>query len=126
MANIRAVGIVTPTVDVPVDGLVALMRDAGGGGSIESMLGFCWRCASADFVSTFVHAGKVVRSLVGTATTTEADNIRWAADGYMQHYASDMNFGLMSRRLVETYMTYQIARDIASSRSVAPVTTTQA
>ena len=73
-----------------------------------------------------MHAGKVVRSLVGTATTTEADNIRRAAEGYMQHYASDVNFGPMSRRLVETYMTYQTARDIASSRSVAPVTTTQA
>ena len=58
MANIRAGGIGTPTVDVPVDSLVELMRDAGGGGFIESMLRFCWRCAGADFVSTFEHAGK--------------------------------------------------------------------
>ena len=79
MANIRAVGIVTPTVDVPVDGLVALMRDAGGGGSIESVLGFCWRCASADFVSTFMRAGKVVRSLVGRPRRRRKPTFRWVA-----------------------------------------------
>jgi len=116
MASIRTVDIVTPTIDVPVDSLVALMRDAGGGGFIESMLGFCRRCVGADFVSIFAHAGKGGPSLVGTATTTEADNIRRAAEGYMQHYASDVNFGLMSRRMVGTYTTYQTARDIVSAR----------
>jgi DNA-binding CsgD family transcriptional regulator len=32
------------------------------------------------------------------------------------HYASDVNFGLMSRRIVGTYVTYQTARDVASTK----------
>jgi DNA-binding CsgD family transcriptional regulator len=114
MASIRPVGAVAPTADVPVDGLVAMMRDAGTDRFIQSMLDFCKTSVGADFVSIFAHAGEGGPALVGTATATRADNTRRAAEGYRQHYASDVNFGLMSQGRLGTYATYQTAGDIIS------------
>ena len=52
------------------------------------MLAFCRKCLGADFVSIFTYSRTCVPALVGTATTTAADNARKAAMGYMQHFAS--------------------------------------
>ena len=114
MASIRAVETMAPSIDIPVDRLVALMHDAGTDRFIQSMLDFCRRSVGADYVSIFAHTGRGGPSLVGTATTTEAGNTRRAAQGYMEHYANDANFALMSRRKPGTYATYQTATDIVS------------
>jgi DNA-binding CsgD family transcriptional regulator len=104
------------SVDVPVDGLVAIMQDAGTGRFIDSLLGFCKTSIGADFVSIFTHEGRGGPSLVGTATTTEAGNTKWAAEGYREHYASDANFSLMSKGMAGAYTTYQTAHDISALR----------
>jgi DNA-binding CsgD family transcriptional regulator len=96
-------------VGVEVEGIVALMREAGTGRFIDAMLDFCRTCAGADFVSIFAYPGAGVPALVGTATTTAAENARNAAIGY-----SDVNFVLMSRRCTGSYVTYQTADEIAS------------
>jgi DNA-binding CsgD family transcriptional regulator len=114
MASVRAVCADPGVVDVPVRCLAALMQDAGTGRFIESLLAFCQESVGAEFVSVFTHRGAGGPQLFGTATTTGAENTRRAADGYMQHYASDVNFGLMSRRVVGAYTTYQTAKDISS------------
>lgn len=116
MASVRAVCTDPGIVDVPVGSLAALMRDAGTGRFIESLLAFCRNSVGADFVSIFTHRGTGGPLLVGTATTTGAENTRRAAEGYMQHYASDVNFGLMSKQMVGTYVTYQAAKDISAKR----------
>ena len=80
------------------------------------MLAFCRKCLGADFVSIFTYSRTCVPALVGTATTTAADNARKAAMGYMQHFASDVNFALTCRHPAGAYLTYQTADEIASSR----------
>jgi len=80
------------------------------------MLDFCRKSVGADFVSIFAYSGASTPYLVGTATTTAAENARKAAVGYMEHFASDVNFGLVSRRRAGTYVTYQTADEIASSQ----------
>ena len=80
------------------------------------MLEFCQKCIRADFVSIFAYSETGDPTLVGTATTTAAENARKAAIGYMQYFASDVNFNLVSRRRAGTYVTYQTAGEIASSR----------
>jgi len=45
------------------------------------MLAFCRKCLGADFVSIFTYSRTCVPALVGTATTTAADNARKAAMG---------------------------------------------
>jgi DNA-binding CsgD family transcriptional regulator len=103
-------------VDVDVEGVVALIREAGTGRFIEAMLDFCRKCVGADFVSIFAYSGAGDPTLVGTATTTAAENARKAAIGYMEHFANDVNFDLASRRRAGTYVTYQTADEIASSQ----------
>jgi DNA-binding CsgD family transcriptional regulator len=102
-------------VDVDVEGMVALIRDTGSGQFIEAMLDFCRKCIRADFVSIFAYSGAGKPTLVGTATTTVAENAHKAAIGYMQYFASDVNFDLVSRRRAGAYVTYQTADEIASS-----------
>jgi DNA-binding CsgD family transcriptional regulator len=114
MASVRAVCTDPGVVDVPVGGLATLMQDAGSGRFIESLLAFCRASVGADFVSVFTLAGAGSPQLFGTATTTGAENTRRAAAGYLQHYASDVNFGLMSKRRAGAYTTYQTASDISS------------
>jgi hypothetical protein len=46
MATDRAV-----KVDVDVEGMVALIREAGTGRFVETMLNFCRKCVGADCVS---------------------------------------------------------------------------
>ena len=116
MASVRVVDCDVRTVDVPVQGLVALMHDAGTGRFVEALLHFCKTSIGADFVSIFTHTGAGGPSLVGTATTTESGNTRRAAEGYQAHYASDVNFSLMSRRQPGAYTTYQTAREISAMR----------
>src|ERR1700739_773647 len=96
-------------VDVDVEGMVALIREAGTARFIEAMLGFCRKCVGADFVSIFAYSGAGIPDLVGTATTTAAENARKAAIGYMKHFANDVNFDLVLRRSAGTYVTYQTA-----------------
>ena len=103
-------------MDVDVEGIVALIKDAGTGRFIEAMLEFCRKCIRADFVSIFAYSETGDPTLVGTATTTAAENARKAAIGYMQYFANDVNFNLASRRRAGTYVTYQTAGEIASSR----------
>lgn len=114
MSSIQAFAPAAGTVDVPADALAALVRDAGAPRFIETLLAFCRQSIGADFVSVFARAGAGGPRLVGTATTTGPDNTRRAAEGYMQHYASDVNFALMARADDRTYMTYQTAADITS------------
>jgi DNA-binding CsgD family transcriptional regulator len=101
-------------VDVDLEAMVALIKDAGTSRFIEAMLEFCWKSIRADFVSIFDYSGTAEPTLVGTATTTEAENARKAAIGYMKYFGSDVNFHLASRRRAGTYNTYQTAREIAS------------
>jgi hypothetical protein len=101
-------------VDVDVEAMVALIREAGTGRFIETMLDFCRRCIGADFVSVFAYSRAGNPTLVGTATTTAAENARRAAIGYMQNFANDVNFDLVSRRRIGAYVTYQTADEIAS------------
>jgi hypothetical protein len=84
-------------VDVDVEGIVALIRQAGTGRFIEAMLDFCRKCVGADFVSILAYSRTGDPTLVGTATTTAAENARNAAIAYMRHFASDVNFDLVSR-----------------------------
>lgn len=114
MPLVRVAAARAMNVDVEVEGMVALMREAGTGRFIDAMLDLCRTCVGADFVSIFAYPGAGVPALVGTATTTAAENARKAAVGYMQHFASDVNFVLMSRRRIGTYVTYQTADEIAS------------
>src|SRR5579872_4090278 len=94
MPSVRQVTEAAMTVDVDVEGLVALIKDAGTGRFVETMLDFCGKCIRADFVSIFAYAETGAPTLVGTATTTAAENARKAAIGYMQYFASDVNFNL--------------------------------
>ena len=109
MATDRAV-----RVEVDVEGMVALIREAGTGRFIETMLDFCRKCVGADFVSILAYSKAGDPTLVGTATTTEAENARNAAIAYMRHFANDVNFDLVSRRRIGAYLTYQTADEIAS------------
>jgi DNA-binding CsgD family transcriptional regulator len=102
------------TVDVDVEGMVTLIRAASMGRFVEGMLEFCRRCVGADFVSIFTYSGVDDPTLIGTATTTAAENARKAAIGYMQYFANDVNFALVSRRRAGGYVTYQTAGEIAS------------
>lgn len=97
MANVQAFAPDPGSVDIPVDSMAALVRDTGTVSFIESLLLFCRRSVGADFVSIFSRSAAGAPLLVGTATTTGPDNTRRASEGYMQHYASDVNFALMSR-----------------------------
>jgi LuxR family transcriptional regulator, activator of tox operons len=103
-------------VEVDVEAMVAFMSEVGTDRSIDAMLAFCRKCLGADFVSIFTFSGTCVPALVGTATTTAADNARKAAIGYMQHFASDVNFALTSRHPAGAYLTYQTADEIGSSQ----------
>lgn len=114
MPSVRMATEYATKVDVDVEGMVALIREAGTGRFIEAMLEFCRKCVGADFVSIFAYSGAGNPTLVGTATTTAAENARKAAIGYMEHFANDVNFDLASRRRAGTYVTYQTADEIAS------------
>ncbi|MEW6642445.1 MAG: LuxR C-terminal-related transcriptional regulator [Pseudomonadota bacterium] len=114
MSSIQAFVPASGMVDVPSDAMAALVRDAGTPGFIDTLLVFCRRSIGADFVSVFSRTGNGGPRLVGTATTTGADNTRRAAEGYMQHYGSDVNFALMTRAESCAYLTYQTAADITA------------
>jgi hypothetical protein len=103
-------------VEVDVEAMVAFMSEVGTDRPIDAMLAFCRKCHGADFVSIFTYSRTCVPALVGTATTTAADNARKAAMGYMQHFASDVNFTLTCRHPDGAYLTYQTADEIASSQ----------
>ena len=81
-------------VEVDVEAMVTFMREAGTDRSIDAMLAFCRKRLGANFVSIFTYSRTCVPALVGTATTAAADNARKATMGYMQHFASDINFVL--------------------------------
>lgn len=115
MPSVRQTTEPVTTVDVDIEGMVTLIKDAGTGRFVESMLEFCRKCIRADFVSIFAYSETGEPTLVGTATTTAAENARKAAIGYMQYFASDVNFHLVSRRRAGAYVTYQTAGEIASS-----------
>lgn len=102
-------------IDVPVAALAALVRDAGEAPFIDTLLAFCRDSIGADFVAVFSRCSKGRPALIGTATTTEPDNARRARDGYMLHFASDVNFALMSDHRAEAFLTYQTAADIGAS-----------
>lgn len=70
----------------------------------------------AEFVSILTYAGRAAPTLIGTATTTQAENARRAARGYGRHFASDVNFALVLRGGTGRYVTYQTADEIASSQ----------
>ena len=114
MAKVQAFAPGSGSVDVPIDSMAALVRDAGSVRFIESLLLFCRRSIGADFVSIFSRSDTGAPLLVGTATTTGSDNTRRALEGYMRHYANDVNFALMSRPDRGAYVTYQTATDIGS------------
>jgi DNA-binding CsgD family transcriptional regulator len=116
MVSVRLATTRAAKADVDVETMVTLMREAGTSRFIGAMLAFCRKCVGADFVSIFAYSGASAPALVGTATTTAAENARKAALGYMQHFASDINFELTSRRRPASYLTYQTADDIASSQ----------
>jgi DNA-binding CsgD family transcriptional regulator len=116
MPSIRMATDCAVKASVDVKGMVALIREAGTERFIEAMLEFCRRCVGADFVSIFAYSGADDPTLVGTATTTGAENARKAAIGYMEHFANDVNFHLASRRHDGTYVTYQTSDEIASPR----------
>src|ERR1700747_2466327 len=116
MVSVRLATTRAASVDVDVEAMVTLMREAGTGRFIDAMLAFCRKCIGADFVSIFAYSGGGAPALVGTATTTAAENAREAALGYMQHFAGDVNFGLASRRRVGAFVTYQTANEITSSQ----------
>ncbi|RTM15298.1 MAG: hypothetical protein EKK33_01640 [Bradyrhizobiaceae bacterium] len=116
MPTVRMVTDCAVTVDVDVEGMVTLIRAASTGRFVEAMLEFCRRCVGADFVSIFTYSGAGDPTLVGTATTTAAENARKAAIGYMEHFANDVNFDLATRRRAGTYVTYQTAGEISSSQ----------
>jgi DNA-binding CsgD family transcriptional regulator len=115
MPSVRQATEPVTTVEVDIEGMVALIKDAGTGRFVGSMLEFCRKCIRADFVSIFAYSETGDPTLVGTATTTAAENARKAAIGYMQYFASDVNFNLASRRRAGAYVTYQTAGEIASS-----------
>jgi DNA-binding CsgD family transcriptional regulator len=114
MPSVRMAADRAVKVDVDVEGMVALIREAGTGRFIETMLDFCRKCVGADFVSILAHSRAGNPTLVGTATTTAAENARNAAIAYMRHFTNDVNFDLVSRRRVGAYVTYQTADEIAS------------
>jgi DNA-binding CsgD family transcriptional regulator len=114
MPSVRMAADRAVRVDVDFEGMVALIREAGTDRFVETMLDFCRRCVGADFVSILAYSKTGDPSLVGTATTTAAENARNAANGYMRHFASDVNFDLVSRRRPGAYLTYQTADEIAS------------
>jgi DNA-binding CsgD family transcriptional regulator len=81
-------------VEVDVEGMVALIREAGTGRFIEAMLDFCRKCVGADFVSILAYSRTGDPTLVGTATTSAAENARNAAiacmpGAYLTHKTSD-------------------------------------
>jgi hypothetical protein len=85
MPSVRQATEPATTVDVDIEGMVALIKDAGTGRFVGSMLEFCQKCIRADFVSIFAYSATGAPTLVGTATTTAAENARKAAIGYMQY-----------------------------------------
>jgi DNA-binding CsgD family transcriptional regulator len=117
LATVRPFAAGAASVDIPVAAITALMRNAGETPFIDAMLDFCRASIGADFVSVFSRCNNGRPMLVGTATTTGADNARRASEGYMQHFASDVNFALMSASVSgDTFVTYQTAADIESLR----------
>jgi DNA-binding CsgD family transcriptional regulator len=114
MPSVRMAADRAVKVDVDVEGMVALIREAGTDRFIETMLDFCRKCIGADFVSIITYSTTGDPTLVGTATTTAAENAQNAAKGYMRHFANDVNFDLVSRRRAGAYVTYQTADDIVS------------
>ena len=117
MATVRPFATGAASVDIPVAAITALMRNAGETPFIDAMLDFCCASIGADFVSIFSRCSNGRPMLVGTATTTGADNARKASEGYMQHFASDVNFALMSAPgSGDAFVTYQTAADIESLR----------
>jgi LuxR family transcriptional regulator, activator of tox operons len=115
MPSVRIAATRPGKIELDVEATVAFMSEAGTERSVDAMLTFCRKCLGADFVSIFTYARTCVPALVGTATTTAADNARKAAIGYLQHFANDVNFALTSRRWAGAYLTYQTADEIASS-----------
>ena len=117
MATVRPFAPRATSVDIPVAAITALLRDAGETPFIDAMLDFCRASIGADFVSIFSQCSNGRPRLVGTATTTGADNIRKASEGYMQHFANDVNFRLMSTPARDdAFVTYQTAADIEALR----------
>jgi LuxR family transcriptional regulator, activator of tox operons len=114
MPSVRMAADRAVKVEVDVEGMVALIREAGTSRFIEATLDFCRRCVGADFVSILAYSMTGEPTLVGTATTTAAENARNAANGYMRHFAGDVNFDLVSRRRIGAYVTYQTADEITS------------
>jgi DNA-binding CsgD family transcriptional regulator len=116
VASVRAVCADPGVANVPVLHLTAFLQDAGTGRFIGSLLTLCHESVGADFVSVFTRKGTGGLELLGTASTTGIENTRKAAEGYMRHYASDVNFSLMSKPSAGAYTTYQTAKDISPMR----------
>jgi DNA-binding CsgD family transcriptional regulator len=92
MPSVRMAADRAVKVEVDVEGMVALIREAGTGRFIEAMLDFCRKCVGADFVSILAYSrtGTGDPTLAGTATTTAAENARNAAIAYMRHFAATL------------------------------------
>ena len=90
MPSVRMAADRAVKVAVDVEGMVALIREAGTGRFIETMLDFCRKCVGADFVSILAYSRTGDPTLVGTATTTAAENARNAAIAYMRHFAATL------------------------------------
>ena len=116
MPSVRLAATWAAKVDVDVEAMITLMRGAGTSRFIDAMLNLCHKSVGADFISIFAYPGPGIPALIGTATTTAAENARKAALGYEQHFASDVNFVLASRRRVGAFVTYQTANEITSSQ----------
>lgn len=79
MPSVRMATDRAASLDVDVEAMVALIREAGTGRFIETMLDFCRKCVDADFVSILLYSRTGDPVLVGTETTTAAENARNAA-----------------------------------------------
>jgi hypothetical protein len=90
MPSVRMAADRAVRVEVDVEGMVALIREAGTDRFIEAMLDFCGKCVGADFVSILAYSRTGDPTLVGTATTTAAENARNAAIAYMRHFAATL------------------------------------
>jgi hypothetical protein len=63
MPSVRMAADRAVKVEVDVEGMVALIREAGTGRFIEAMLDFCRKCVGADFVSILAYSRTAIRPL---------------------------------------------------------------
>jgi hypothetical protein len=104
MPSVRMAADRAVKVEVDVEGMVALIREAGTGRFIEAMLDFCRKCVGADFVSILAYSR--------TGDPTAAENARNAATACMRHFAATLTSTWC--RAAGLALTSPIRRRIAS------------